>query len=419
MKAKLYVVMIAFFGPVFSLPFTQGKVGNAAMKKEVWHCSVGENFELEHKDYIPMHIEKEVSTRANRLRSQLSLTGQKLKIPVYAHRFQPSSIICQSGYPDYTASEAQINAEISNTNQIYSDVGLNVELVLIDIEEHNNNLAVTMDLLLCQSEGYKESYDELFWSLYGNEGAINLFCVESDSPSMQHAYFPNGDFPNMIVLKFYHDGWSTAHEVGHTFTLYHTFETSNGSENVTRDTSNTNYNADSNGDLLSDTDATINLDFYDNSIVTLNDSDCESDCSCTMTWVGSPSDGTGEPYLLNVGVWDNLMNYGSRDCSRIFTPMQVDRMWDGILTKIDLDQFDFCLLGSSVACPLNLILGNSEIDYGQYLQASNSISTTQEITVDHQETRMNADLIQLKPGFNAKAEGTSHMLVELEGCSCN
>ncbi len=354
------------------------------------------------------------------VREMFAVSGVKLKIPVYAHRFLPTDPICDIVHPFYTASEGDIMQEITATNTMYNQIGLNVELVLLDILEHRNDSAVVMGFLDCVSTGYEESYDQTFWNLYGIAGAINLFCVDSDSPSAQHANFPDGARPNMVVLKYYNNGWSTLHELGHTFNLLHTFETALGTEHVTRNPGDPCYNALTTGDQLADTEATINLEFLDEMIVAQDDPGCdlEATCACTFHYVNAPTDACSVPLVMNNGVWGNMMTYGSRNCSRVFTQGQVDRMWNGIMTKIELGHFNFCLLPFPDNCsPVYFSVG-AVITNGQYIETSSLIQVSDYIiNSPGQETHMLSALTLLTDGFQA-VEG-SEVFVRHEPCNCN
>lgn len=355
----------------------------------------------------------------HQVREMFAVSGLKLKIPVYAHRFLATDPVCDLVYPFYTASEGDIMQEITASNSMYNQIGLNVELVLLDIIEHRSDSAVVMNFLDCVSTGYHETYDQSFWNRYGIAGAINIFCVDSDSPSAQHANFPDGARPNMVVMKYYNNGWSTLHELGHTFTLLHTFETYYGSEAVTRDPGDPCYNAETAGDKLADTEATINLGFLDEMIVAQDDPGCdlEATCACQMHYVNAPTDDCNVPLVMNNDVWGNMMNYGSRNCSRVFTQGQVDRMWNGIMTKIELGQFNFCLLQPLDNClPVYFSFG-ANITNGQYIETSSFIQVSDNINSPGQETQMRSALTLLTDGFRA-VEG-SEVFIRFDPCNCN
>ena len=374
-----------------------------------WLCSTQPEQELDCKH---------VSSYQN-AREMFAVSGLKLKIPVYAHRFLATDPICDLIHPFYTASEGDIMQEITAANSMYNQIGLNVELVLLDILEHRSDSAIVMNFLDCVSTGYHETYDQSFWNRYGIAGAINLFCVDSDSPSAQHANFPGDATPNMVVLKYYNNGWSTLHELGHTFNLLHTFETSFGSEEVTRVPGDPCYNANTAGDQLADTEATINLEFLDEMIVAQDDPGCdlEATCACQFHYVNAPTDGCNVPLVMNNNVWGNMMNYGSRNCSRVFTQGQVDRMWNGIMTKIELGHFNFCLLLPPDNCLPVYVSAGAVITNGQYIETSGLILVSDHINSPGQKTHMRSTLTLLTDGFQA-VEG-SEVFIRYDPCNCN
>jgi hypothetical protein len=121
---------------------------------------------------------------------------------------------------------------------------------------------------------------------------------------------------------------------------------------------------------------------------------------------------------MNNSVWGNIMNYGSRNCSRVFTQGQVDRMWDGIMWKIELGHFNFCLLPVLDDCfPIHVVSG-ATITNGQYIRTSSLIQLSDYIiNSPQQETHMLSDLTLLTTGFHA-VEG-SEVFVKRDPCSCN
>lgn len=322
------------------------------------------------------------------LRHQLLANEYKIKIPVVYHRFAAEVLPLICG--DYTSSDAEINAEIAATNAVYANHNFNVELVLLEIQLHNDNRALVFDDLICGvSEGFEEDDEYSFWETYAVPGALNFFCVDPLSPSDEYAYKPNGFLPNMIVLKHYNDGWSTVHHLGHTFNLWHTFE----------------------GDNIEDTEPTINLHFLHPDIVTPTDPNCIIDnCACDFVW----TDPANNNLTLNSDVWDNIMNHGSRDCARKFTQGQIDHMWDGLLTKINLNHFDFCLLPGIGNCPSTALL-QGIIEGGQIVTTSTSIDATQTYNLSNQTHRLESKEINLKPGF----EITSGSKMEIRAIPCN
>lgn len=100
-----------------------------------------------------------------------------------------------------------------------------------------------------------------------------------------------------------------AHEMGHCFGLYHTFETSNGRENVRR-SGGVCVNCNTAGDLLCDTPA--DLEHTEN----------EVNNACVVT-VGNVTDDCDES-IYNFPT-ENIMTYGGRECRNILTNGQGNR----------------------------------------------------------------------------------------------
>ncbi|MGR3809060.1 M43 family zinc metalloprotease [Jiulongibacter sp. NS-SX5] len=109
-----------------------------------------------------------------------------------------------------------------------------------------------------------------------------------------------------------------AHEAGHCFGLYHTFENwgETNFENVTRDSGNACYNCTTNGDVLCDTPA---------------DDNGSQDPSCNYT--GGGFDNCG---VLFSPATNNIMGYGNRACRTIFTNGQGARMRSFLITNASL-----------------------------------------------------------------------------------
>ena len=144
--------------------------------------------------------------------------------------------------------------------------------------------------------------------------------------------------------------------------------------------------------------------------------DLEATCACTFHYVNAPTDACSVPLVMNNDVWGNMMNYGSRNCSRVFTQGQVDRMWNGIMTKIELGHFNFCLLLPPNNC-LPVYFSGAVITNGQYIETSSLIQVSDNINSPGQETHMRSALTLLTDGFRA-VEG-SEVFIRYDPCNCN
>ncbi len=129
---------------------------------------------------------------------------------------------------------------------------------------------------------------------------INVYYVEeitNNPPAAGYAYFPGGI--DVILLEKSSSELVLAHEMGHFFGLYHTFETDLGTEFVN------SSNCAVAGDLVCDTPA-------DNNGPTDN---CQYDAYI--------EDANGDPYIPLI---NNIMSYYPDDCVCKFTAQQYNRM---------------------------------------------------------------------------------------------
>lgn len=159
---------------------------------------------------------------------------------------------------------------------------------------------------------YDEDHLEDMLAMYYRPERINVFMcsaveVEGFGPAGGFASMPGGrDF--MVLRKSTVNAFSNvwAHEMGHFFGLYHTFETNFGDEFV--DASN----CTTTGDLVCDTGANPTDD--------AEDFDPIPEVSCN--YVGNPAaDANGDFYIPPS---DNIMSYSPCGCR--FTPGQYNRM---------------------------------------------------------------------------------------------
>jgi Metallo-peptidase family M12B Reprolysin-like len=107
-----------------------------------------------------------------------------------------------------------------------------------------------------------------------------------------------------------------AHEMGHCFGLYHTFETAHGVENVNRNGGC--RDCDTDGDLICDTPAD-------------KDTDPDFIAPATCEYTGLARDECGVPYQMAP---TNIMTYGRRSCRDHFTTAQGGRARDFIIDQL-------------------------------------------------------------------------------------
>jgi hypothetical protein len=129
-----------------------------------------------------------------------------------------------------------------------------------------------------------------------------------------------------IVKRELFTTWGMIHELGHNMGLVHTFQFYNvppgeedECEHVTRVETDPDYNADTNGDRVTDTAATLILRAYNT-----DDQTCE--------YLGNDADCQGDPYQIFDEDVRNYMNYVPEvlACGHIFSVGQAIRMREAI-----------------------------------------------------------------------------------------
>lgn len=381
-------------------------------------CSMSDTFynAPDHMDddvYNNVSIEFNKRLEYNRaILKQMATNNIKLRIPIRFVVFDGSG-----DFDTVSPSDDEIYEEVAYANEVYSNSGFNVELYVRWIHEY-------------EDDTYYDNYsgpndDTQLFIDYGDPNLINVFYIPGAG---QHANFPisidhNNSPSDMktIVLHadYINNGWSLIHELGHTFGLFHTWGgipyASNGSQNspseeyVTRDPNDPNYNCHTHGDRVCDTPAAINLEWGNGGNSTKYGDYGEgdpADCDYNFGYNHGPVDKAGVSLPMNSTVWSNVMNYGDRNCSRSFTPGQVDRMWSympEVISYLDMPQAQHCLnlIGPGVYFNTETFL-SGDIYNGQIVERELLIESTQELHDQHQSTFYKSDdKVVLKPGFRA------------------
>jgi hypothetical protein len=344
------------------------------------------------------------------------MNGRLVYVPVLAHYFvctDPFDDDCLLATLDGFADEDDIESEIDNTNAIWEAAGFNVRMVLVDIYAHDN---------LEMAWNYQgESDDGELEDTYLVPGFINLFYMRLDSTS-QHAYFPWSDRSIVVLNKDYiHDGWSLGHELGHWWGLLHSFEESEYAslkERVTRDPNSSCFNCWFRGDSLCDTPAAINLGFGNPAEIVLTGTCDEDECSCSFAYDPVPNDYCGVPYEMSSTVYLNLMQYGSRWCSKQLTAQQVDRMWKWLPYRLVNDLIVHIADPDHLYwCAPSLTLPSNYIDNGQRIEIDGPIMSHEQIQTIRNTLYDSGDKVVLKAGFKV-FQGSSFRAVT-EGCLGN
>jgi len=192
---------------------------------------------------------------------------------------------------------------------------------------------------------------------YRHNDAINIYIPHATTDF-------GGAALNRIMTVTHPWGLTTStfvHELGHNFGLFHTFggwiklnpdgtvdENYTGCEHVTRNPSDSNYNADASGDWVTDTPAIPSFRFEYCYLNGLPESQCTTppnnfyyydQLNCEYIGAGDPyyrGDCEGTLYQISPTDARNYMGYNSSGCSDNFTVGQSVRMKDFISTNSQL-----------------------------------------------------------------------------------
>jgi hypothetical protein len=144
-------------------------------------------------------------------------------------------------------------------------------------------------------------------AIYEVHNMINVYLVGSIVPAPEAGFA--GKIGDYMVLTHgcVTDGKCWSHEMGHFFSLAHTFETGNGIELVNES------NCVTAGDSICDTPADIN----------------PAPVNGSCQWIGTNTDPNGNYYTPIIG---NIMSYHPSACKTPFTVGQLDKMINWFLT---------------------------------------------------------------------------------------
>jgi Metallo-peptidase family M12 len=193
-----------------------------------------------------------------------------------------------------------------------------------------------------------------------------------------------------------------AHEMGHCFGLYHSFQsrTTNGvttRENVAR--SGGCKNCDDEGDLLCDTNADRNID------------DVEVSAS-TCNYLGNATDACGSSLLMTT---TNIMTYGRRSCRDNFTAGQGTRARAFLIT-------DLGLLGA-LADDAIVVIPNVNVNSGERIYAArNTLSVDPASTITYSgssRTYFSSKAVTIRDGIIFSPSTNTGLVHIRAGTFCN
>ncbi len=242
-------------------------------------------------------------------------------------------------------TETEVMRQIGNMQSFYAP--RNICFILTGIAQVNNS-----DL---NSQDTDSETSELSPYLRSNHVTIfvhgDLYST-SDGNWNGYAY----DIPNtfLSIVRSAVNSTSNlstlAHEMGHCFGLYHSFQARKDANNNTirenRARSGGCKNCDTEGDLLCDTDADRNID------------DVEVSAS-SCNYLGSATDACGSSLLMTT---TNIMTYGRRSCRDNFTSGQGSRARDFLITD--------AALNDALAEDAMVIVPNVNVNAGERIYAA-------------------------------------------------
>eukprot|EP01098_Paradermamoeba_levis_P009299 TRINITY_DN3864_c0_g1_i1.p1 TRINITY_DN3864_c0_g1~~TRINITY_DN3864_c0_g1_i1.p1 ORF type:complete len:712 (+),score=-77.21 TRINITY_DN3864_c0_g1_i1:920-3055(+) len=264
--------------------------------------------------------------------------GQVQYLPIRFHVLRRDD---GTGGADLTS----INQALVLLNQLYQTVG--IAFYLCGSQPHYINNTTLFD--------YDSSEETLLADPNDVQNAINIYLTNTlsyaGSQATGYAYFPgSGSVSNRIFVKASQlTDYTLAHELGHYFNLYHTFQNNQSSTIADRELvirpgeaqqgRPFSPNCATAGDFVCDTPA----DPYGLSGATIS--------GCTYT--GTAIDANGDLFSPLI---DNIMGYYSPCTSvRTFTAGQYARITDGLSLRLDPgNSYSLTCRDSTVLAPTNL-----------------------------------------------------------------
>jgi hypothetical protein len=245
------------------------------------------------------------------LQQRLAERGPAVTLPYPVKIFV---VICANDDGSNVAvEESEVLRQIGNMQSFYAP--RNICFILTGITQVNNTDLNSQDT----------DSEEAELSPYLRSDHVTIFVhaslfSASDGSWNGFAYGIPNTYLSMVssAINSTSNRSTLAHEMGHCFGLYHTFQSRNDNGTTVRENrarSGGCKNCDTEGDLLCDTDADRNID------------DAEVGSS-SCNYLGSATDACGSALLMTT---TNIMTYGRRSCRDNFTAGQGSRARDFLI----------------------------------------------------------------------------------------
>lgn len=280
--------------------------------------------------------EQEIHARQMMLSWKAKMANSRLNGTQGAITYLPVKIHVVGANGNFgSGTSAMINSAFASVNKHFAST--DIQYFLCGGVDYIDN-ATYYNFDISQEAGLCDSRDV--------NNAINVYVVNNISYTggtnvTGYAYFPSGDKRyNRILMKgFYlNDDKTFAHELGHFFSLYHTFQNNKDADIAKRELVGRS-NCTTTGDFICDTPA----DPYGLAGATLN--------GCTYSGAITDAQGTVFNPLLN-----NLMSYYV-GCGNVLTTSQNQRILDGWNTRqamMSSGNYDYTCPPTSVTLPTSL-----------------------------------------------------------------
>lgn len=341
--------------------------------------------------YSYSQVTRECGTRAGKIRVSPDTSNRHLMAPMATYPLLVKvfvHVVADDDGSNIAAGDSSVMRQMENMRQFYAAHG--ICFILTGYEQINST-----DL---NSQNADTEETELFPFLVPN--MINVFVhtnlVDNDGGLNGSAYsIPNYYLSiSRAAITSTSNRSTLAHEMGHDFGLYHTFESRDeGGGNIVRENvarSGNCKNCDTEGDLLCDTKADRN-----------NEADVISETTCA--YIGSMNDACGTALQMEP---TNIMTYGRRSCRDHFTAGQGNRAENFILSTN--------FLTNALAVDVLLISSATNQNSGRsFFVARNSVlinATSFNIT-GSARANMSSREVTLNPGVTLSPSGNGYTWV--------